>query len=159
MHGCEGSPELKNKADALIAKVARTTSRSRVSRSRLAKFSHAQLLEIAVEACEGSRELKNKADALIAQVAPLPAWCVDISCCRQTCCRSSSARLGSPSTQLRACAPPGCVPTASSCRGAATSTRGLHGSWKMCPTVRMASACYRVACWRSARAGLMGGVG
>ena len=82
VHGCEGSPELKNKADALIAKVARTTSRSRVSRSRLAnfraKFSHAQLLEIAVEACEGSRELKNKADALIAQVAPLPAWCVDI---------------------------------------------------------------------------------
>ena len=78
VHGCESSPELKNKADALIAKVARTTSRSRVSRSRLAKFSHAQLLEIAVEACEGSRELKNKADALIAQVAPLPSWCVDI---------------------------------------------------------------------------------
>ena len=45
---------------------------------RLAKLSHAQLLELAVEACEGSPELKNKADALIAQVAPLPAWCVDI---------------------------------------------------------------------------------
>ena len=78
VYGCESSPELKNKADALIAKVARTTSRSRVSRSRLARFSHAQLLEIAVEACEGSHELKNKADALIAQVAPLPSWCVDI---------------------------------------------------------------------------------
>ena len=39
VHGCESSPELKNKADALIAKVARTTSRSRVNRSRLAKFS------------------------------------------------------------------------------------------------------------------------
>ena len=72
MHGCESSPELKNKADALIAKVARTTSRSRVSRSRLAKFSHAQLLEIAVEACEGSRELKNKADALIAPGGAAP---------------------------------------------------------------------------------------
>jgi hypothetical protein len=45
---------------------------------RLAKLSHAQLLELAVEACEGSPLLKNKADALIAQVAPLPAWCVDI---------------------------------------------------------------------------------
>ena len=49
-----------------------------MSRSRLAKLSHAQLVELAAEACEGSRELKNKADALIAQVAPLPAWCVDI---------------------------------------------------------------------------------
>jgi len=47
-------------------------------RSRLAKLSHAQLLEFAVDACESSPELKNKADALIAQVAPLPAWCVDI---------------------------------------------------------------------------------
>ena len=49
-----------------------------MSRSRLAKLSHAQLLEFAVDACESSPELKNKADALIAQVAPLPAWCVDI---------------------------------------------------------------------------------
>ena len=49
-----------------------------MSRSRLAKLSHAQLLDIALDACESSRELKNKADALIAQVAPLPAWCVDI---------------------------------------------------------------------------------
>jgi len=49
-----------------------------MSRSRLAKLSHAQLVELAAEACEGSRELKNKADALIAQVAPLPSWCVDI---------------------------------------------------------------------------------
>ena len=57
-------------------------SRSRMSRSRLAQLSHAQLVELAAEACEGSRELKNKADALIAQVAPLPAcgpaWCADI---------------------------------------------------------------------------------
>ena len=53
-------------------------SRSRMSPSRLAKLSHAQLVELAAEACEGSRELKNKADALIAQVAPLPLWCVDI---------------------------------------------------------------------------------
>ena len=45
---------------------------------RLAKLSHAQLLELAVDACKRSPELKNKADALIAQVAPLPAWCVDI---------------------------------------------------------------------------------
>ena len=45
---------------------------------RLAKLSHAQLLEFAVDACESSPEIKNKADALIAQVAPLPAWCVDI---------------------------------------------------------------------------------
>ena len=45
---------------------------------RLAKLSHAQLLEFAVEARKSSPELKNKADALIAQVAPLPAWCVDI---------------------------------------------------------------------------------
>ena len=52
--------------------------RSRMSRSRLAQLSNAQLVELAAEACEGSRELKNKADALIAQVAPLPAWCVDI---------------------------------------------------------------------------------
>eukprot|EP00964_Phaeocystis_antarctica_P065121 scaffold39234_cov76-Phaeocystis_antarctica.AAC.3 len=49
-----------------------------MSRSRLAKLSHAQLLEIAVDACESSPELKNKADALIAEVAPLPSWCVDI---------------------------------------------------------------------------------
>ena len=53
-------------------------SRPRMSRSRLAKLSHAQLVELAAEACEGSRELKNKADALIDQVAPLPMWCVDI---------------------------------------------------------------------------------
>ena len=45
---------------------------------RLAKLSHAQLLEFAVDACESSPEVKNKADALIAQVAPLPSWCVDI---------------------------------------------------------------------------------
>ena len=45
---------------------------------RLAKLSHAQLLELAWTACKSSPELKNKADALIAQVAPLPAWCVDI---------------------------------------------------------------------------------
>ena len=45
---------------------------------RLAKLSHAQLLELATDACKSSPELKNKADALIAQVAPLPAWCVDI---------------------------------------------------------------------------------
>ena len=45
---------------------------------RLAKLSHAQLLEFAVDACVSSPEVKNKADALIAQVAPLPAWCVDI---------------------------------------------------------------------------------
>ena len=49
-----------------------------MGRSRLAKLSHAQLLEIAVDACESSPELKNKADALIAKVAPLPSWCVDI---------------------------------------------------------------------------------
>jgi len=49
-----------------------------MSRSRLAKLSHAQLVELAAEACESSRKVKNKADALIAQVAPLPAWCVDI---------------------------------------------------------------------------------
>ena len=49
-----------------------------MSRLRLAKLSHAQLLEIAVDACESSLELKNKADALIAKVAPLPAWCVDV---------------------------------------------------------------------------------
>ena len=49
-----------------------------MSRSRLAKLSHAQLLEFAADACESSPEIKNKADALIAQVAPLPAWCVDI---------------------------------------------------------------------------------
>eukprot|EP00964_Phaeocystis_antarctica_P106942 scaffold71725_cov84-Phaeocystis_antarctica.AAC.10 len=49
-----------------------------MSRSRLAKLSHAQILEIAVDACESSPELKNKADALIAKVAPLPSWCVDI---------------------------------------------------------------------------------
>ena len=53
-------------------------SRSRMSRSRLAKLSHAQLVELAAEACERSRKIKNKADALIAQVAPLPSWCVDI---------------------------------------------------------------------------------
>ena len=53
-------------------------SRLRMSRSRLAKLSHAQLVELAAEACEGSPEIKNKADALIAQVAPLPSWCVDI---------------------------------------------------------------------------------
>ena len=46
--------------------------------SRLAKLSHAQLLEFAVDACKSSPEIKNKADALIAQVAPFPAWCVDI---------------------------------------------------------------------------------
>ena len=46
--------------------------------SRLAKLSHAQLLNFAVDACKSSPEIKNKADALIAQVAPLPAWCVDI---------------------------------------------------------------------------------
>ena len=50
-----------------------------MSRSRLAKLSHAQLLDIAVDACESSPELKNKADALIAKVAPLPSWCVDVS--------------------------------------------------------------------------------
>ena len=49
-----------------------------MSRSRLAKLSHAQLLEFAADACESSPEIKNKADALIAQVAPLPSWCVDI---------------------------------------------------------------------------------
>ena len=49
-----------------------------MSRSRLAKLSHAQILEIAVDACESSPELKNKADALIAEVAPLPLWCVDV---------------------------------------------------------------------------------
>ena len=49
-----------------------------MSRSRLAKLSHAQLLEFAVHACESSPELKNKADALIAEVAPLPSWCVDV---------------------------------------------------------------------------------
>ena len=46
--------------------------------SRLANLSHAQLVEIAVDACESSPELKNRADALIAQVAPLPSWCVDV---------------------------------------------------------------------------------
>ncbi len=49
-----------------------------MSRSRLAKLSHAHLVELAAKACESSPQLKNKADALIAQVAPLPAWCVDI---------------------------------------------------------------------------------
>ena len=49
-----------------------------MSRSRLAKLSHAQLLDFALDACESSPELKNKADALIAKVAPLPSWCVDI---------------------------------------------------------------------------------
>ena len=88
---CEGSRELTNKADALIAEVGSADaragasgmsrsrkSRPRISRSRLAKLSHAQLVELAAEACEGSRELKNEADALIAEVAPLPSWCVDI---------------------------------------------------------------------------------
>ena len=42
--------------------------------SRLAKLSHAQLLNFAVDACKSSPEIKNKADALIAQVAPLPSW-------------------------------------------------------------------------------------
>eukprot|EP00964_Phaeocystis_antarctica_P076101 scaffold47028_cov87-Phaeocystis_antarctica.AAC.4 len=51
-------------------------SRLRMSRSRLAKLSHAQLLEFAVDACESSPELKNKADALIAEISPLPSWCV-----------------------------------------------------------------------------------
>ena len=46
--------------------------------SRLAKLSHAQLLEFAVDACETSPELKNRADALIAKVTPLPSWCVDV---------------------------------------------------------------------------------
>ena len=77
MHGCEGSPELKNKADALIAKVARTTSRSRVSRSRLAKFSHAQLVEIAAAGCDASTEVKNRADALLAAHKPLAQWAVE----------------------------------------------------------------------------------
>ena len=49
-----------------------------MARSRLAELSHAQLLELAVDACESSPELKNKADALIAELAPLPSWCVDI---------------------------------------------------------------------------------
>ena len=42
---------------------------------RLAKLSHAQLLELAVDACKSSPELKNNA-AVVAQVAPLPgtAW-------------------------------------------------------------------------------------
>ena len=53
-------------------------SRLRMSRSRLAKLSYTQLLDIAVDACEISYELKNKADALIAEISPLPLWCVDI---------------------------------------------------------------------------------
>ena len=77
VHGCESSPELKNKADALIAKVARSTSQSRVSRSRLAKFSHAQLLEIAAAGCEASSEVKNRADALLAAHKPLAQWAVE----------------------------------------------------------------------------------
>ena len=47
-------------------------------RSRLAKLSYTQLLDIAADTCESSPELKNKADALIAKVAPLPPWCVDV---------------------------------------------------------------------------------
>ena len=47
-------------------------------RSRLAKLSYTQLLDIAADACESSPELKNKADALIAEISPLPSWCVDI---------------------------------------------------------------------------------
>jgi len=74
---CESSPELKNKADALIAKVARRTSRSRVSRSRLAKFSHAQLVEIAAAGCEASTQVKNRADALLAAHKPLAQWAVE----------------------------------------------------------------------------------
>ena len=66
---CESSPELKNKADALIAKVARSTSRSRVSRSRLAKFSHAQLREIA--AAGASWELRRVLGGVLA-VGPAP---------------------------------------------------------------------------------------
>ena len=77
VHGCERSPELKNKADALIAKVARSTSRSRVSRSRLAKFSHAQLVEIAAAGCDASTEVKNRADALLAAHKPLAQWAVE----------------------------------------------------------------------------------
>ena len=77
VHGCESSPELKNKADALIAKVARSTSRSRVSRSRLAKFSHVPLLEIAAAGCEASAEVKNRADALLAAHKPLAQWAVE----------------------------------------------------------------------------------
>ena len=77
VHGCESSPELKNKADALIAKVARSTSRSRVSRSRLAKFSHAQLVEIAAAGCDASTEVKNRADAILAAHKPLAQWAVE----------------------------------------------------------------------------------
>ena len=74
--GCEASTQVKNKADALIAKVARRTSRSRVSRSRLAKFSHAQLVEIAAAGCEASSEVKNRADALLAAHKPLAQCCL-----------------------------------------------------------------------------------
>ena len=77
LHGCERSPEVKSKADALIAKVARSTSRSRVSRSRLAKFSHAQLLEIAAAGCDASTQVKNRADALLAAHKPLAQWAVE----------------------------------------------------------------------------------
>jgi hypothetical protein len=66
------------RADGGSTRADHGMSRSRMSRSRLAKLSHAQLVELAVDACESSPELKNKADALIAQVAPFPAWCVDI---------------------------------------------------------------------------------
>ena len=77
VHGCERSPEVKSKADALIAKVARTTSQSRVSRSRLAKLSDAQLVEIAAAGCDASTEVMKRADALLAAHKPLPQWAVE----------------------------------------------------------------------------------
>ena len=77
------------------------------------------------------------------------AW---MSCCRRTCCPGSSARSGCPSTQPQAYAPPGRMPTAGSCGGAATSTQGVCDSWLVCPRTRLASACCPAAWWRSPRA-------
>ena len=44
---------------------------------RLAKLSHAQLVDLAAAGCMESAELKNRADAMVAEVAPLPSWCVE----------------------------------------------------------------------------------
>ena len=67
---CAGAPSWR--VPSPTARAVRM-SRLRMSRSRLAKLSHAQLVELAAEACERSRKIKNKADALIAEVAPLPS--------------------------------------------------------------------------------------
>ena len=120
--------------------------------SRLANLSYAQLLEIAVDLCESSPELKNKADALIAKVAPLPSWCVDVLLSPDLLPQLFSSLGLSEHAAAGVCTPPGRVPTAGSCGGVATSTRGVCGSWLMRPRDRVASACCPAACWQSPRA-------